>query len=111
MPGVPIEMYAMVDRLDAKLPTLLPALKVPTVEEVHFAGIGESHAQDMLGDLLQGSERLTVGITAHEVGHITVRVVGRKVDGTASGGPSEARAQSVDFTRAGCPRECGKRIV
>ena len=76
MPGVPIEMYAMVDRLREKLPKLLPSLKTPTVLELHFAGIGESAAQDILGDLLQGTNRLTVGITAHEIGHITVRLVG-----------------------------------
>ena len=65
----------MVERLAAKLPKLLPELTIPTVAEVHFAGVGESAVQDQLGELLQGSPRLTVGITAHEVGHVTIRVV------------------------------------
>ena len=53
--------------------------------------------QDMLGDLLQGSERLTVGHNRpRSWPHNRAR--GRcKVDGTASGGPSEARAQRMDF--------------
>lgn len=75
MPGVPHEMKAMAERLGQQLPKRFPDLFVPTVGEVHFAGLGESSAQDMLGVLLSG-ETPRVGITAHELGHITVRCVG-----------------------------------
>ena len=75
MPGVPHEMKAMAERLGQQLPGLYADLSVPTVGEVHFAGLGESTAQDLLGELLCG-EAPRVGITAHESGHITVRCVG-----------------------------------
>ena len=75
MPGVPHEMKAMADRLGKQLPTLIDGLRVPQVGEVHFAGLGESSAQDLLGELLSG-DKPRVGITAHELGHITVRAVG-----------------------------------
>ncbi|MDA3961745.1 MAG: nicotinamide-nucleotide amidohydrolase family protein [Planctomycetota bacterium] len=75
MPGVPHEMFAMAERLSTQLPRLIPGLRVPEVGEVHFAGLGESSAQDQLGALLSPGP-VQVGITAHELGHITVRVVG-----------------------------------
>lgn len=81
MPGVPQEMYAMVDRLGQQLPRLFPKLRIPCVNELHVAGIGESDVQDRLGDLLQGNGRLQIGITAHEAGHITIRVVGSQSAG------------------------------
>jgi len=77
LPGVPHEMMAMLDRLGRRLPTILPSLKVPEVAEISCSGIGESTVQDRLGDLL-ASDGITVGITAHEDGHLTLRVVGAK---------------------------------
>ena len=56
----------------------------------------------VLISLLQGSERLTVGITAHEVGHITVRVVGAK--STVQRRAAQVRrVLKSGFTRTGCP--------
>ena len=75
MPGVPHEMRAMAERFIARLDELFPELHVPVCEEIHFAGLGESRAQDMLGDLLTASN-LQIGICAHEDGHITIRVRG-----------------------------------
>ncbi len=75
MPGVPHEMRAMADRLMGQLDDLFPDLHPPVCEEIHFAGLGESRAQDLLGDLLAG-EKPQVGICAHEDGHITIRVRG-----------------------------------
>jgi nicotinamide-nucleotide amidase len=75
LPGVPHEMRAMFDRLARRLPRLVPGLARPSVGEVWFAGIGESQAQEMLGDLLTPAEPM-VGITVSELGHITLRAVG-----------------------------------
>ena len=78
MPGVPHEMKAMAQRFVGNLDKLFPELHVPVLEEIHFAGLGESRAQDMLGSLLMGNSaaRIQVGICAHEGGHITIRVRG-----------------------------------
>lgn len=75
LPGVPHEMRAMFDRLVRRLPRLVPGLRVPRLGEVWFAGIGESRAQELLGDQLNEADPL-VGITVSELGHITLRVVG-----------------------------------
>ena len=74
-PGVPHEMKAMATRFTASLPKRFPGLTVPTISEVWFAGLGESAAQQRLGDLLS-EVAPQVGITVSEQGHITVRVVG-----------------------------------
>ena len=74
-PGVPHEMKAMAARFAAGLRKKFPGLTVPTVAEVWFAGIGESAAQQRLGDLLTVSSP-QVGITVSELGHLTIRVVG-----------------------------------
>ena len=74
-PGVPHEMKAMAARFAAGLPKRFPGLTVPAVAEIWFAGIGESAAQQRLGDLLTESAP-QVGITVSELGHLTLRVVG-----------------------------------
>lgn len=76
-PGVPHEMRAMAERFAATLPRRFPRLRVPVVGEVFFSGIGESAAQQRLGDLLTEEDPM-VGITVSELGHITLRVVGTK---------------------------------
>ncbi len=75
LPGVPHEMHAMLDGVGRRLPRLYPGLIVPVVEEVWFAGLGESDAQERIGDLLTEQEP-RVGITVSELGHITLRAVG-----------------------------------
>lgn len=74
-PGVPHEMRAMYERLERRLPRLLPGLRRPAIGEAWFAGIGESQAQERLGDLLSEVDPM-VGITVSELGHITLRAVG-----------------------------------
>ena len=74
-PGVPHEMKAMATRFAAGLPKRFPGLTCPAVAEIWFAGIGESAAQQRLGDLLTESAP-QVGITVSELGHLTLRVVG-----------------------------------
>jgi nicotinamide-nucleotide amidase len=75
VPGVPHEMEAMLARLDRRLSAWFPRLRRPAIGEVWFAGIGESAAQELIGDLLT-EQRPQVGITVSEKGHITLRVVG-----------------------------------
>ena len=75
VPGVPHEMQAMVERLVPRLPTLLPGLTVPALDEFCFAGLGESDAQERLGDLITERDP-QVGITVNELGHITLRTRG-----------------------------------
>ncbi len=77
LPGVPHEMQAMADRLAADLPRQLTGLVVPHVAEIHFGGLGESSAQDRLGDLL-ADRRLQIGICAHDGLYMTVRIVGAR---------------------------------
>ncbi len=74
-PGVPHEMKAMATRFAEGLPKRFPGLTVPAISEVWFAGLGESAAQQRLGELLS-EVAPQVGITVSELGHITVRVVG-----------------------------------
>jgi nicotinamide-nucleotide amidase len=76
MPGVPHEMIAMLDGLSTRLPKLVKGLRAPDIAELWFAGIGESTAQELIGDLLTERDP-QVGITVSEQGHITLRVVGR----------------------------------
>jgi nicotinamide-nucleotide amidase len=75
MPGVPHEMMAMVEGLEKYLQVWFPRLRPPTISEIWFAGIGESAAQEHIGDLLT-EHHPQVGITVSERGHITLRVVG-----------------------------------
>jgi nicotinamide-nucleotide amidase len=77
MPGVPHELFGMLAQLDAYLPQWFPQLRPPTISEIYFAGIGESAAQERLGNLLT-EHNPQVGITVSEKGHITLRVVGEK---------------------------------
>ena len=76
LPGVPVEMTAMVERLQSRLPRLISGLEAPTVSELHCAGVGESLLQDHLGALLADEDAVQVGITVHERGFITLRVLG-----------------------------------
>lgn len=78
VPGVPHEMQAMVERLLKRLPRLVPGLRVPTVGELWFAGLGESSAQELIPGLLSERNPL-VGITVSELGHTTLRAVGTPV--------------------------------
>jgi nicotinamide-nucleotide amidase len=76
LPGVPFEMRAMMERLERRLPARFPALAMPTIGEVWFAGIGESAAQERIPGLLPERDPQS-GITVSDLGHITLRAVGR----------------------------------
>ncbi len=75
LPGVPHEMMRMLEEFTPRVPKLFPALAPPAIAEIWFAGIGESTAQGMIGDLLSECDP-QVGITVSELGHITLRIVG-----------------------------------
>jgi len=75
-PGVPHEMEAMAQRLGRTLPRAVPGLIRPVVRELYLAGIGESRAQELIPGLLTAQDP-QVGITASELGHLCLRVVGR----------------------------------
>jgi nicotinamide-nucleotide amidase len=74
-PGVPHEMQAMAGVLDGHLPRLVRGLKAPAMGELYLAGIGESDAQERIAGLMSEREP-QVGITASELGHLCLRVVG-----------------------------------
>ncbi len=76
LPGVPHEMKAMAERLIARLPDLVPGLRVPAVRELWLAGLGESAVQELIPGLLSEAEPM-VGITVSDTGHMTIRAVGR----------------------------------
>ncbi len=79
LPGVPHEMMAMLERLDRPLARWFPRLVRPVIGEVWLAGLGESAAQERIGNLLT-EQNPQVGITVSEKGHITLRVVGTKTE-------------------------------
>src|ERR1043165_8697844 len=74
-PGVPHEMQAMTGVLDGHLARLVRGLRPPVVGELYLAGIGESDAQERIAGLMTEREP-QVGITASELGHLCLRVVG-----------------------------------
>ena len=78
-PGVPHEMMAMLERLDRPLKRWFPRLVRPVIGEVWLAGIGESAAQELIGNLLT-EQHPQVGITVSEKGHTTLRVVGTNAE-------------------------------
>lgn len=75
-PGVPHEMKAMATRVVERLPQHFSNLTRPSITEIWLAGTGESAAQQRLGDLLTEANP-QVGITVSELGHITIRIVGK----------------------------------
>lgn len=79
LPGVPHEMMAMLERLDRPLKRWFPRLVRPVIGEVWLAGIGESAAQELIGNLLT-EQHPQVGITVSEKGHLTLRVVGTNAE-------------------------------
>lgn len=77
LPGVPHEMQAMLDRLITRLPRLVPGLSAPAIGELWCAGLGESKAQELIPGLLSEADP-QVGITASDLGHLTLRAVGTR---------------------------------
>jgi nicotinamide-nucleotide amidase len=75
LPGVPHEMEAMATRLGRRLAGTIRGLVKPTVKELWCVGLGESSAQERITGLLTEANP-QVGITASDLGHLCLRVVG-----------------------------------
>lgn len=74
MPGVPSEMKPMFrDSVLPRLSDLCGTGKVIRSSRVNCFGLGESHADELLGDLTARGRDPEVGITVHE-GTITLRI-------------------------------------
>ncbi|MDB5387212.1 MAG: competence/damage-inducible protein CinA, partial [Planctomycetaceae bacterium] len=74
MPGVPSEMKPMFrDSVLPKLSDLCGSGTVIRSARVNCFGLGESHAEELLGDLTARNRDPEVGITVHE-GTITLRI-------------------------------------
>ncbi|MES2791696.1 MAG: CinA family nicotinamide mononucleotide deamidase-related protein [Planctomycetota bacterium] len=74
MPGVPSEMKPMFrDSVLPRLADLCGTGKVIRSSRVNCFGLGESHADELLGDLTARGRDPEVGITVHE-GTITLRI-------------------------------------
>lgn len=74
MPGVPSEMKPMFrDTVLPRLADLCGSGKVIRSSRVNCFGLGESHADELLGDLTARGRDPEVGITVHE-GTITLRI-------------------------------------
>lgn len=74
MPGVPSEMKPMFhDSVLPRLTDLCGSGKVIRSARVNCFGLGESHADELLGDLTARGRDPEVGITVHE-GTITLRI-------------------------------------
>ncbi len=87
LPGVPHEMKAMAERLVPRLVTWFPRLVPPTIAELWFSGLPESTAQAKIADLFTATDP-QVGITASELGHLTLRIVGK---------PAQVRRRTRDL--------------
>ena len=72
MPGVPSEMYKMFH--EQVVPRLPGRDRVIFKARVHCFGCGESHAEELLGDLTARDRDPEVGITVHDA-TITLRII------------------------------------
>lgn len=90
MPGVPSEMYRMFQK--EVLPRLPGGARVIRRARVNCFGVGESHAEQMLGDLTARGRDPDVGITVHEA-TITLRI-------TAQADSVEECAEKIASTKA-----------
>lgn len=95
MPGVPSEMKAMF--LDDVLPRIRPAEGTLTVihsARINCFGLGESAAEELLGDVTARGRDPEVGITVHEA-TITLRIVAHASSASAAAAKIDATKQLV----------------
>ncbi|MEX2286950.1 MAG: CinA family nicotinamide mononucleotide deamidase-related protein [Planctomycetaceae bacterium] len=100
MPGVPSEMKRMF--LKEVLSRLPGGNRVIRYARIHCFGLGESAAEEMLGELTARGRDPEVGITVHEA-TITLRIV-------AAGETAEACAAKIEATRALIRERMGKYV-
>ncbi len=77
MPGVPSEMKPMF--LEKVLPRLPGTGRVIRRARINCFGVGESHAEEILGELTARGREPEVGITAHEA-TITLRITANDIN-------------------------------
>jgi nicotinamide-nucleotide amidase len=98
MPGVPSEMKGMfIDEVRPRLIALGAGGKVIRQARVNCFGLGESAAEELLGDLTKRGRDPEVGITVHEA-TITLRIV------TEATTADECDAKIADTKRLICER-------
>ncbi len=74
LPGVPVEMREMWDQsVGPQLGRLMPQSRVIRHQCVRCFGVGESHLEQMLPDLIRRGRQPSVGITVHRA-TITLRI-------------------------------------
>jgi len=89
LPGVPAEMYAMFNEWVApRVRERFGGARATVVRTIRTFGTGESHAEELLGDLITRGRDPEVGITASEA-TITLRVVAHGAN------PEEASAKAA----------------
>ncbi len=100
MPGVPSEMHRMFHT--EVLPRLPGSGRVIRRARVNCFGLGESQAEEMLGDLTARGGDPDVGITVHEA-TITLRI-------TAQGDTAEECQAKIDSAKAVVNERMGDRV-
>jgi PncC family amidohydrolase len=100
MPGVPSEMYRMF--LEQVRPRLPGGGLLIRRARVNCFGLGESHVEELLGDLTARGRDPEIGITAHEA-TITLRIIAH--------GPTEDECRlKIDAARAEIRRRLGHYV-
>ncbi len=100
MPGVPSEMYRMF--LEQVRPRLPGGGLLIRRARVNCFGLGESHVEELLGDLTARDRDPEIGITAHEA-TITLRVI-------AHGATEDECRLKIDAARAEIRRRLGHYV-
>jgi nicotinamide-nucleotide amidase len=100
MPGVPSEMYKMF--LEQVRPRLPRNARLIRRAQINCFGLGESHTEELLGDLTARGRDPEIGITAHEA-TISLRIVAH--------GATEAECQrKIDAARAAIEQRLGHYV-
>ncbi|MDA1213459.1 MAG: CinA family nicotinamide mononucleotide deamidase-related protein [Planctomycetota bacterium] len=92
VPGVPSEMKRMYDH--EILPRLPHGELVIRRRLINMFGVGESHAEELLGDITRRQRDPEVGITAHE-GTISLRIVSQGSSATECDAKIEKTEQEI----------------
>jgi nicotinamide-nucleotide amidase len=100
MPGVPSEMFRMF--LEQVRPRLPGGTMLIRRARINCFGLGESHTEELLGDLTARGRDPEIGITAHEA-TISLRIV-------AHGATEEECRRKIDAARAEIDQRLGHYV-